>query len=234
MLDLSPSIPLIFIVTMKHVFAKSQMLKNNSLRLAAAAHPAFHSEPCAMGGNFEDIPGSVLWEFWVQDPPDRTRSLGWISNLQPRGVWSFAQTWRLIGGGGSGRVRVVWRSRSSCWPGAGKRHGSLGRNNVLIKKESCWPQGPERRQVVKKSWLWGQCAQTTFACCRAGTRPAGTSPRRCSAVTQVVPQRWFPSTQWVCSGGGSQAWASLPGSHAWACWGPETPPSRAQQRGRAF
>lgn len=161
-------------------------------------------------------------------PQDRTRSLGCISNLQPHGVWSFAQTWRLIGGGGSSCLLVVWRSPSCCWTGAGKRHGSLGRNNVLIKEESCWPQGPERRQVDKKSWLWGQCAQTTFACCRAGTRPAGTSPGRCSAMIQVGPQRWFPSTQWVHSARASQA-PILPGLgfSPWitcmGLWGPRDP-----------
>lgn len=99
----------------------------------------------------------------------------------------------------------MWRSRSSCWPGAGKRHGSLGRNNVLIKKESCWPPGPERRPVDKKLWLWGQCAQTTFAYAGRAPGPQARLLGKRSAVTQVVPPRWFPSAQWVHSGGGSQA-----------------------------
>lgn len=35
-------------------------------------------------------------------------------------------------------------------------------------------------------------------------------PGGCSAVTQVVPRRWFPRALWVHSGGGSQA-PILPG-----------------------
>lgn len=105
----------------------------------------------------------MLWEFWVQDPQIERGALvgsltcsrvesgplrrpgGWLGVEGPACAWCG-----------------VHAPAAGLAPGAGKRHGSLGRNNVLIKKESCWPQGPERRQVDKKSWLWGQCAHVSL------------------------------------------------------------------------